>query len=82
MQLQLASFIVFTENVFLSYFLLKKHHNSEGNYLIRKKFTLVLKTTYKKLYLKYQDHARFPLLCLASENAFVSYFYSKMAIIH
>ncbi len=40
------------------------------NYLIRKKITLVLKITYKKLVLKYQDNARFPSLCLTSENAF------------
>ncbi len=33
--------------------------------------------TYKKVFLKYQDNARFPSLCLASENAFLSYFYSK-----
>ena len=38
---------------------------------------LVLKTTYKKLSLKYQDNARFHSLCLVSENAFWSYFYSK-----
>ncbi len=34
------------------------------------------------VFLKYQDNARFPSLCLASENAFLSYFYSKMAIIN
>ncbi len=44
-----------------------------------KKFTLVLKTTYKKLVLKYWDNARFPSLCLAFENAFLSHFYSKNA---
>ena len=32
-------------------------------------FTLVLETTYKKVFLKYQINARFPSLCLASENA-------------
>ncbi len=35
----------------------------------RKKFTLVLKTIYKKVFLKYQVNTRFPSLCLASENA-------------
>ena len=45
----------------------------------RKKFKLVLKTTYKKLVIKYQGNASFLSLCLASENAFLSYmyFYSK-----
>ncbi len=66
-----------SENAFLSYFCSKNSHNSEGNYLIRNKITLVLKTTYKKLVLKYQGNARFRSLCLASENAFLSYFYSK-----
>ena len=41
------------------------------------KIKLVLNTTYKKLVLKYQGNVRFPSLCLASENAFLSYFYSK-----
>ncbi len=66
-------------NAFLSYFYSKIGHNSVENYRIGKKFTLVLKTTYTKLVLKYQDNARFPSLCLASENAFLSYFYSKKA---
>ncbi len=50
--------------------------------LHQKKFTLVLKTTYKKLFLKYWDNARFPSLCLASENVFLSYFTQKMSITH
>ena len=58
------------ENAFLSYFYSNNSHNSVENYCIRKKFQLVLKTTYKKLSLKYQDNARFPSLCLASENTF------------
>ncbi len=37
--------------------------------VLEKKFKLVLKTTHKKLFLKYQDNARFPSLCLVSENA-------------
>ncbi len=65
---------------FLSYFYSKNGHNSVENDRTRKKFKLVLKTTYKNLSLKYQDSARFPSLCLASENAFLSYFYSKIAI--
>ena len=36
---------------------------------LEKKITLVLKTTYKKVFLKYQVNARFPSLCLVSENA-------------
>ncbi len=34
-----------------------------------KKFTLVLKTTYKKVFLKYHVNAWFPSMCLASRNA-------------
>ena len=34
----------------------------------RKKFTLVLKTTYKNVFLKYQVNARFLSLCFVSEN--------------
>ncbi len=34
-----------------------------------KNCNFVLKTTYKKLFLKYQNNARFPSLCLASDNA-------------
>ncbi len=45
----------------------------------RKQYTLVLKTTWKKLFLKYQDNAKFPSLCLGPKNAFLGYFYSKMA---
>ncbi len=66
-----------SENAFLSYFYFKKSHNSVENDSTRKKFKLVLKTTYKKLFLKYQDNARFPSMCLASENEFLSYFYLK-----
>ncbi len=66
-----------SENTFLSYFYSINGHNSVENYCFGKKFKLVLKTTYKKFVLKYQDNARFPSLCLASENAFLSYFYSK-----
>ena len=62
---------------FLSYFYSKNDHNSVENDRIGKKFKLVLKTTYKKLFLKYPDNQRFPSMCLASENAFLSYFYSK-----
>ncbi len=65
------------EKAFWSYFYSKNGHNSPENDRIGQKFKLVLKTTYKKLVLKYQDNARFPSLCLASENAFLSYFYSK-----
>ena len=56
----------------------KNGHNSEGNYLIRNinTLSLVLKTSYKKLVLKYQDNTRFPSLCMTSENVFLSYFYS------
>ncbi len=52
-------------------------HKWVENYCIGKKIKLVLKTTYEKLVLLYQSNARFPSLCLASENAFMSYFYSK-----
>ena len=51
------------------------------NYHIGINFKLVLKTTCQKLLLKHfvqgQDNARLPSLCLASENVFLSYFYSK-----
>ncbi len=73
------SLCVASENALLSYFYSKNGHNSVENDSTRKKFKLVLKTTYKKLSLKYQDNARFLSLCLASENAFLSYFYSKTA---
>ncbi len=46
----------------------------------RKIFILVQKTTYKRHVLKDRDNETFPSLCLASENAFLSYFYSKKAI--
>ncbi len=42
-----------------------------------KKIGLVLKTTYKKLAIKYQGNARFTSLCLTSDNVFLRYFYSK-----
>ena len=42
-----------------------------------KKMKHVLKTTCKKPFLKYQHNTRFPSLCLASDNEFLSYFYSK-----
>ncbi len=65
------------KNAFLSYFYSENGHNSVENYCIGKNFKPVLKTTYKKLIIKYQDNTRFPSLCLASKNAFLSYFYSK-----
>ncbi len=59
-----------SENAFSSYFYSKNGHNSQANYdRTGKKFTLVLMTTYKKVFLKYQVNTRFPSLCLASENA-------------
>ncbi len=61
--------------MYFELFLLKNGHNSLETYCIKKK--LVLKTTYKKLVLKYHGNARFPSFCLASENAFLSYFYEK-----
>ncbi len=67
-----------SENVFLSYFYSKKCRNSEKEITsLEKKITLVLKTTYQKLVLTHQVNARFPSLSLASEKAFLSYFYSK-----
>ncbi len=45
-----------------------------------KKFKLVLKTIYKKFFLTDQDNVRFPSLCLASENAFLSYFTQKKPV--
>ena len=55
--------------LFWAIFLLKKNgHNSVENDHTRKKITLVLKATYKKVLLKYQVNARFPSLCLVSEN--------------
>ena len=68
-----------SENVFLSYFYSKNGHNWVEKYRIRINLKLVLKTTWKKLFLKYQDNARFPSLCLVSENSFLSYFYSKIS---
>ncbi len=68
-----------SECIFKIYFYSKNVHNLVENDHTGKKFTLVLKTTYNKLVLKYQDNARFPSLCLPSENAFMSYFYSKNA---
>ncbi len=40
-----------------------------GNDRTGKKFTLFLKTTYKKVFLKYKVNTRFPSLFLASDNA-------------
>ncbi len=40
-------------------------------------YKLVLKSTSKEIFLKYQDNARLLSLCLASDNVFFSYFYSK-----
>ncbi len=34
------------------------------------KFKLILKPTYKKVFLKYQANVQFSSLCLAAENAF------------
>ncbi len=67
-----------SENAFLSYFYSNNGHNSSENGRIGNKFKIVVKTTDKKLLLKYQDNARFPSSCLASENAFLSNFYSKI----
>ncbi len=50
------------------YFYSKNGHNVVENDHTGKKITLVLKTTYK-VFLKYQVNARFPSLCLVSENA-------------
>ena len=41
------------------------------------KFKLVLKTTNKKLVLKYHDNARFPSLCLATENEYCAIYLLK-----
>ena len=54
---------------FLAIFTPKNSHNSGENGRIGKKFKLVLKTIYKKVFLKYQANARFPSLCLPSGNA-------------
>ncbi len=58
-------------------FLLKKDHNSVEKGCLGKKFKLVLKITYKKLFLKYQLNTRFRSLCLTSKYWFLTYFYSK-----
>ena len=75
------SFIVFGlwECIF-ELFLIKKCPQLSRKLLHRKKIKLVLKTTYKKLVLKYQGNARFSSLCLASENVFLSFFTQKMPI--
>ncbi len=65
------------ENTFFRYFYSKNAHNSVENHRIWIKFKLAPKTTCYKLFLKCEDNARFPSLSLASENAFLSYFYSK-----
>ena len=66
-----------SEKAFLTYFYSKNGYNSAENGRIEIKFKLVLKATHKNLFLKCQDNAKFHLLCLASENAFLSYLYSK-----
>ncbi len=53
---------------FWAIFLLNNGHNSAENDRTGKKFTFVLKTTYMKVFLKYQVNTRFPSLCLASGN--------------
>ncbi len=70
-----------SENAFLSYFYSKNAHKSVENYYIGKKFALVLKSTYKKLFLKYQVNTRFPSLCLASKNAFLTYIFTQKPVI-
>ncbi len=52
---------------FCAIFLLKKW--SVENDHTGKKIILVLKTTFKKVFIKYQVNARIPSLCLVSENA-------------
>ncbi len=71
-------FIVFglLECVFLSYFT-KKMAITQKEITSPEKITLVQKTTYKKLVLKYRDNARFPSMCLASENAFLTYIFTQ-----
>ena len=49
---RLPSLFLAPENAFLSNFYSKNGHNSVEKYCIRKKITLVLKTTYKKLFSK------------------------------
>ncbi len=56
----------------------KTGHNSVENYCIGKKITLCFRLHIKyKLFLKYQDNARFPSVCLVPENSFLNYSYSK-----
>ena len=58
------------KSIFELYFYSKNTgHNSLENVCTGKKFTLVLNTTYKKVFLTYQVNTRSPSLCLASENA-------------
>ncbi len=71
------SLCLVSENAFMSYFHSKNSHNSMENHRIQINFKLVPKTSCKKLFLKCQDNARFPSLSLASQNVFLSYFYSK-----
>ena len=47
------------------YFYSKNDHNLGVNDRTGKKFTLDLKTTYKKVFLKYQAHPCVPSMCLA-----------------
>ncbi len=76
-----VSFIMLAlENTFSSNFYSKNGHTSVENYSSRTKFKLVRRTTCKKLFLKFQDSARFPSWCLDSGNVFLGYFYSKNSI--
>ena len=56
---------------------LENSHNSLENYHIGNNLHLCSKTTWKNLFLKYQDNAKFPSFCLTPEIAFLSYFFSK-----
>ena len=57
------------ETILELYFYSKNGQNLGANNRTEKKFTLVLKTTYKKVILKYQVNPLFPSMCLASKNA-------------
>ncbi len=54
------------------YFYSNNGHNSVENDHTGKNFILVLKTTYKKVFLKYHVNTRFLSLCLVSDNAIFS----------
>ena len=58
-------------------FLLKNGHRSVENYHTGKNLHLWWRLPVRSFFLKYQCNARLPSSCLASENAFLSYFYSK-----